>query len=134
MLLSNWASMLNTSGQLLHARALLEDLKRLLAKSEWPAMSLTTQASVLMKLGDLAGAQVTLDEAARRAKEQGNLAAASVVDWNRVKLLRAQAKLPQSQDLLAQLEAAARVSYSAQHPVFSLFAVERALHLELLRG
>ena len=132
VLLSNWASMLNTSGQLLHARALLEDLKLLLAKSEWPAMSLTTQASVLMKLGDLAGAQVTLDEAARRAKEQGNLAAASVVDWNRVKLLRAQAKLPQSQDLLAQLEAAARVSYPAQHPVFSLFAVERALHLELL--
>ena len=132
VMLSNWASMLNATGQLLHARALLEDLQLLLAKSEWPAMSLTTQGSVLTKLGDLASAQVALDEAFSRAQEQGNLAAASVADWNRVKLLRAQSKLPQSQDLLARLEAAARTSYPAQHPAFGLFAVERALHQELL--
>ena len=133
VLLSNWASMLNATGQLLHAQALLEDLRVLLDKSEWPASSLTTQAAVLMKLGDLVGAQAELDEALRRAKEQGNFAAATVADWHRVKLLRAQSKLPESQNLLARLEVAARASYPAQHPVFGLFAVERALHLELFK-
>ena len=137
LLLSNWAGMLNSAGYPRRAKALLDEAALLasgpagVAQQALPASTWGTRVAVLTQLGELAGAQDALAQALQRAQVEGNVAAASIAQWQGVKLLRAQGRVDAASASLAALAPALRSSYPPQHPVFALIAMERGVHLEL---
>jgi len=136
--LHNWALLLFTSGQPLPALRLLEQRQALVAHGEkdsglplaigGPSEGLKAQA--LMELGLLDQADAALNRSLAINRSMGNQTGEEVGEWRRIRWLRLAGKLDQAHAQLRKFAASRPLKYAANHPVFGLMALERALQAQ----